>query len=394
MTTKTKWGFVGAGSIVMGLFWGCGGSLGSEMGGESHFLIHCDDSCDAGLSCIASVCTRGCVIDEDSCTDLHPEAECTDASIEPGQVAVCDVACTDDADCDGLGANFSCESGQCRGDAAAASGTGGSSNSSSATSGGGGAGATCEHLLAEYPDGATFDNHAGCGTCTCDEGEVQCTISECDAPVFPCPADVHTDPIDVTTAFVEGDALLLDVTHAGGCEMHDYGVCYEAGVSQSTDFDTYIGELHVIHDSNGDSCEAIQTATLRFDLGPYAEYIMTELDVPGGVVSTSRVVYPFGELTCDERFFAAWGKPAKEATQLNYDCTEDADCVWAPVQLSCYAGCPTPMTVAHQDRFATAMQDVEATVCGEGAELCEFAEPACEAPDLACIDGTCRPLEN
>jgi hypothetical protein len=105
-------------------------------------------------------------------------------------------------------------------------------------------------------------------------------------------------------------------------------------------------------------------------------------------------VYPFGELTCDERFFAAWGKPEKEAVQLNYDCTEDADCVWAPVQMSCYAGCPTPMPVAHQDRFATAMQDVEATVCGEGAELCEFQEPTCAAPDLACIDGTCRPLEN
>ena len=91
MATRTKWGFAGAFSIVVGLFWGCGGSLGSETGGESHFLIYCDDSCGAGLSCISGVCTRGCVVDEDSCADLHPEAECTDASIEPGEVAVCDL---------------------------------------------------------------------------------------------------------------------------------------------------------------------------------------------------------------------------------------------------------------------------------------------------------------
>src|SRR5688572_28385469 len=115
MATRTTWGFASVCLVTLGLFGACGGSPGGSSGGESHFLIECDDSCGGGLSCIAGVCTRGCVIDEDSCQDLHSDAECTDESIEPGQVAVCDLACTVDEQCESLGGNYFCDGGQCRG---------------------------------------------------------------------------------------------------------------------------------------------------------------------------------------------------------------------------------------------------------------------------------------
>lgn len=99
-------------------FWllACGGALGrGTAGGESHFLRQCEDECGAGLECVSGVCTRGCLVGEDKCTDLAADAECTDASIEPGALAVCDVSCTSDAGCSSLGAGFECAGGFCRG---------------------------------------------------------------------------------------------------------------------------------------------------------------------------------------------------------------------------------------------------------------------------------------
>lgn len=99
-------------------FWlaACGGALGSRIaGGESHFLRQCGDECGRGLDCVSGVCTRGCLVGEDKCTDLAAAAVCTDASIEPGALAVCDVSCENDAGCAALGEAFTCEDGFCRG---------------------------------------------------------------------------------------------------------------------------------------------------------------------------------------------------------------------------------------------------------------------------------------
>lgn len=93
----------------------CGGAVGaSTVGGESHFLRHCGDGCGPGLDCIADLCTRGCVVAQDSCSDLAKGATCTDESVEPGAIAVCDAPCTNNAACGALGADFSCQGGFCR----------------------------------------------------------------------------------------------------------------------------------------------------------------------------------------------------------------------------------------------------------------------------------------
>lgn len=95
----------------------CGGESVSVplVGSESHFLMHCTDSCDSeGLDCIGGICTRSCIIGEGACSALASSATCTDQSVEPGNVAVCDVSCSTRDDCASLGDGHVCEGGFCR----------------------------------------------------------------------------------------------------------------------------------------------------------------------------------------------------------------------------------------------------------------------------------------
>lgn len=92
----------------------CGGAIGgTNAGGESHFLRHCFEGC-GDLECVADICTRSCLVSKDGCGDLTEGAACTNASVEPGSVAVCDVSCAKDGDCAKLGVSFTCEAGFCR----------------------------------------------------------------------------------------------------------------------------------------------------------------------------------------------------------------------------------------------------------------------------------------
>lgn len=433
MSTKAKWGFAGACLLALGMFWGCGGSLGSSSGGESHFLAYCDESCADGLHCISGVCTRGCVIDEDDCEELHPDADCSD-NIEPGEVAVCDVSCSDDEQCESLGAHYTCESGQCRdatnvataggggtsGGGNGGSGSGASNTNSPATSGtssggstssgstgdAGAAGTDCEFLFQEYPDGATFDNPSGCeGTCTCTAGDLECEVIEdgiCadGVRVFPCPAGVQSDPVDVNSAaFDEGafsasDVLVLEVTYSGGCAIHDFGLCYGPGVEPSANGDFLEGELRLIHDSHADQCEAEQSETLRFNLEPYADYLMEELDVSAGLVDTSFGLYPFGELTCDETWSAVDTLVNQAAEQARgAGCVENIDCARVSSVLSChFTSCGEVIALRGEAEFMNAMEGIEVTVCDEFyRNECPIpSPPLCgELPPIGCVEGRC-----
>jgi len=94
----------------------CGGSVGKtpSIGSESHFLAHCEASCEGGLDCIGGICTRPCLTEQSSCSDLAAAASCTNQSVEPGEVAVCDLSCAGSADCRVLGSSFTCQAGFCR----------------------------------------------------------------------------------------------------------------------------------------------------------------------------------------------------------------------------------------------------------------------------------------
>jgi hypothetical protein len=104
------------GLLGLALAVGCGGATSATpvVGGETHFLRSCSESCGDGLACIGGICTRSCLVAEASCDDLASGATCTAASVEPGAVAVCDLACAGATDCGALGNDYACDAGFCR----------------------------------------------------------------------------------------------------------------------------------------------------------------------------------------------------------------------------------------------------------------------------------------
>jgi hypothetical protein len=105
------------GAVLVALGASCGGAAqeAAVMGSESHFLTRCSASCEDGLECIGGLCTKSCLTGVDSCSELHGSAICTNQSVEPGQVAVCDVPCSGAAACGRLGDGFACDGSFCRG---------------------------------------------------------------------------------------------------------------------------------------------------------------------------------------------------------------------------------------------------------------------------------------
>lgn len=82
-----------------------------QAGGETHFMLVCEDDEDCGaFSCICGVCTETCE-DSKSCADRTANAAC---AINPCGTQTCDVACNEDAECSELGSSFSCLDGNCR----------------------------------------------------------------------------------------------------------------------------------------------------------------------------------------------------------------------------------------------------------------------------------------
>src|SRR5688572_2272815 len=129
---------------------------------------------------------------------------------------------------------------------------GSSASSGGQTTGAGGADGGCQLLFQEFPDGSSFNHPAACEACTCTAGEVSCVPYDdgpcyIGVPVFPCTTDTPGDAVDLTSAFIQGDLLLLDVSYGGGCETHEFGVCYESRLGDSGTPGAILGSLRLIH---------------------------------------------------------------------------------------------------------------------------------------------------
>jgi hypothetical protein len=240
---KSRWGSRWRSLCITLLVVACGGAVGqSTAGGESHFLRHCAESCGEGLECVTGVCTRGCLVGQDSCTDLSPDATCTDQSFEPGAIAVCDVSCSVASDCDKLGNTYDCEDGFCRGPAlsneppgsnpSGNAGQGGGAGTGTAANGGsagsGGAPVACivwstVRVAAENcaPDGVCVDDPTDAcdpdvepdcpGTCRSTEPTLPCGGSVANAhcpPGLTCLAETAfgTNPV----SFCQGPESVFD----------------------------------------------------------------------------------------------------------------------------------------------------------------------------------------
>lgn len=79
-----------------------------------------------------------------------------------------------------------------------------------------------------------------------------------------CAALGDGDPFEIQKAAVMGDELVLEVVYGGGCETHDFTLCF-AGIV----LDTNVVLVDVVHDAHGDACEALITEPRVFDLTPF-----------------------------------------------------------------------------------------------------------------------------
>lgn len=82
---------------------------------------------------------------------------------------------------------------------------------------------------------------------------------------------------------LDGALLRLDVRYSGGCEEHDFRVCWGGILSPS---DPPQIPIEVNHYNHGDSCEALITESLYIDL--------SELDQVAGGGANVSIVLPVG----------------------------------------------------------------------------------------------------
>lgn len=115
-------------ALAFSLIASCGEPSSSPtVGSETHFLMDCEASCDAGMQCICGVCSKPCV-EQDDCSPLSSLASCSPLAPRVAQGrceaaplgAMCDVGCLTDDDCSELSSDSRCVAGFCRESAPAA----------------------------------------------------------------------------------------------------------------------------------------------------------------------------------------------------------------------------------------------------------------------------------
>ena len=85
-------------------------------------------------------------------------------------------------------------------------------------------------------------------------------------PRFAMDMTATSDEFALRETRIEGDILTLIVGYGGGCEAHEFELIASLAATKS------IPPQHVLkllHDGNGDVCEAYLTSELRFDLMPF-----------------------------------------------------------------------------------------------------------------------------
>jgi hypothetical protein len=126
----------------------------------------------------------------------------------------------------------------------------------------------------------------GCNTCECDPvtGEWACTDEACpeNPAVTICEGTEPADPISVTDASIDGDTLLLAVSHGGGCVVHGYGSCWDGLFAESDPVQAW---LLLNHEDNDDACDAIVMEDLTFDLTPMREAWVDAYQQPSGTIT-------------------------------------------------------------------------------------------------------------
>jgi hypothetical protein len=245
----------------------------------------------------------------------------------------------------------------------------------------------------EYPSGSAYINAPNqCGSCTCLDGELTCDAVDCVLPVLQCPEEsLRSDPVDVQKVRIDGSTVILQVGYGGGCERHDFSLCYGPGFAAEYPVTM---ELTLNHDAHEDGCEAYLSEVLEFDLSVVAEEYKLAYQDDGGLVQTNYGAYAFGDLLCEERTTAAWAQLDQAIAFADKSCTTSADCRLVDGNASCARGCNAVVSVAGAADLESWIEEIDATVCGDFASACEGPLNTCTTEDVAvgCVQGTCQVL--
>ena len=223
--------------------------------------------------------------------------------------------------------------------------------------------------------------------------------------IYPCPGYPYepppqTDPVMIQGFTIEGESISLEISYSGGCADHSFGLCYGSlGMSAPP----YAG-VNLLHDANGDSCEALITQTLTFDLAPFGERYLSDgglfivqvwtRDSTGVAVPAERELYRRGVLECEERIFAAqWD--TQNMPPPNLDCSTTQDCQWASLNTACSVGCGTVVSTSGEIEVSSTVQRISEETCGnfvaDGCQPPDYSECA-EPPSVDCVAGQCVEL--
>jgi hypothetical protein len=199
-------------------------------------------------------------------------------------------------------------------------------------------------------------------------------------PISLCPDEPPLDDISVVRSEIEGDRLTVTVQYGGGCEQHDIALCYSPSFGDS---DPPYVDTRFLHDANGDTCEALITETLVFDLSPLSSH-------GNPLLQTRFGMYASGELSCWDRFMLVQGR-LHERARPHLSCSEDADCVLVSDNTACALGCGLIVSASAVDVWDQLRSRIDEEVCGPFTEAgCPQPVAACEEPVPACVQGQCR----
>ncbi|NQV71590.1 hypothetical protein HQ496_00605 [bacterium] len=105
------------------------------------------------------------------------------------------------------------------------------------------------------------------------------------------PTPVAKDAVDLNSAQFSGDKLSLSVSYSGGCSEHSFTL-----YSSSVNIQIYppVVTTWLVHDGNGDLCEAYLTETIEFDvkdlIADYSSLFFVHV-VPAGSSESIQVEY-------------------------------------------------------------------------------------------------------
>ena len=80
----------------------------------------------------------------------------------------------------------------------------------------------------------------------------------------------NSDPFDLISVVIKGDSVEITVAYSGGCRRHTFEVIWGGTIS---DTDPPATGIIILHDANGDMCEAYITETLKISMANLADDI-------------------------------------------------------------------------------------------------------------------------